>query len=242
MFRAVFGKRADPAEPQPVPSAPGDGVTRVFPTEIFEGETGDFLRSMGYDPDAAGNVLDNGEPPVALLANDRAEFDNIIAKVEPQMGFRLAPCPLLPTSLWHSEHGWFLARQLDLMPCRPWNTILLPADRHGAERTGLPIASSFPAAEDGDGSLVQFISEIRAAFTGESDNVIDATMIMFDGVAENFPRNIPAEPPGRSEQVRQARLRVRALAFAIGGTRIGKETILASHATFIAEPDVQLTD
>ena len=74
----VFGKRGQ-GSPQGLPpqkittsnwgasAAPGmapadsDGISRVFPKELFEGEMGEFLRSAGFSPDAPGNMMPPAE-------------------------------------------------------------------------------------------------------------------------------------------------------------------------------------
>src|SRR5262245_48607138 len=81
-----FGKRvsapgAQPATPQPALSqlaalqgAPQPGQ-KIFPDELWEGETGKLLRAIGMKPDDESNIVPTQETVDERIARDKAAHE-----------------------------------------------------------------------------------------------------------------------------------------------------------------------
>jgi hypothetical protein len=233
-----FGKKKIIEEPKR-PAVPPSG--QIFNKELFEGETGEFLREFGYAPDDPRNQAANVQPLSVLLAEDLAgmrratEAVNKVAKT-----YRIEPWHLLPLELWRGDFGEWLRQHLDLSPCRPWNTIFLPADQVGAKALGLPVAP--PQSDVLSEETMAVLAIIRETYAGLNPPEGKAMKIMLAGVRSNTPQLFPPDIGDFSERVRDARADVRALAFgsAVTGGAIDKAAILKSQDTFLGKPEQQL--
>ena len=237
--RKVFGKKPTIEEPKR-PATPPQG--QIFDKELFEGETGEFLRSAGYFPDDPRNQAPNVQPVSVLLAEDQAGLRRATDALNGASDFPLVPVHLMPDRLWRTDFGPWLRQHLDLSPYRPWNTIFLPGDERGAAAMGLPVAPP----EDEDplqyDTARALLSCIHDQYAGKSAPDVEASMILLRGVRSNLPALFPPDTADFSERVREARANVRVYAFlhAVNGKRIAKETIIKSQDIFLGEPAVQL--
>jgi hypothetical protein len=232
----VFGKRKladEPTRPAVAPSG------QIFNKELFEGEVGDFLRQHGYAPDDPRNQAVNVQPLSVLLAEDLAGQRRATEAVNSAAPYRIEPWHLLPLELWHGPFGEWLRQHLDLSPCRPWNTIFLPADEVGASALGLPIV---PQAAKVTDEMRAMLEIIRETYAGQTPQEGEAVRIMLEGVRSKTPQLFPPDIGDFSERVRKARADVRALAFvtAATGGAIRGDDIVKSQATFLGKPDEQL--
>jgi hypothetical protein len=237
--RKLFGKKASVEEPRRPPVPPRG---QIFDKELFEGETGEFLRSAGYFPDDPRNQAPNVQPVSVLLAEDQAGLRRATEAVNSVSDFPIVPVHLMPDRLWRGDFGPWLRQHLDLSPYRPWNTIFLPGDERGAAAMGLPVAPP----EDEDplqyDTARALLSCIHDQYTGKSAPDVEASMILLGGVRSNLPQLFPPDTADFSDRVREARANVRVYAFlhAVNGKRISKETIIKSQDIFLGEPAVQL--
>jgi hypothetical protein len=236
--RPQFGKKRVAVEEPKRPDVPPSG--QIFNKELFEGEMGDFLRKHGYAPDDPRNQAPNVQPLSVLLAEDLAELRRANEAVNKAANFRIEPWHLLPFELWHGEFGPWLRQELDLSPCRPWNTIFLPADEAGAKELGLPIApAEFSKPSD---EALAVLSILREIYAGLDPAEGKAVKIMLAGVRSATPQLFPNDIGDFSDRVREARADVRALAFITASTSgaVGKDTIVKSQDTFLGKPEQQL--
>ncbi len=237
--RKTFGKKPSIEEPKR-PATPPQG--QIFDKELFEGETGEFLRSAGYFPDDPRNQAPNVQPVSVLLAEDQAGLRRATEAVNSVSDFPLVPVHLMPDKLWREDFGPWLRQHLDLSPYRPWNTIFLPGDEVGSAAMGLPVAPP----EDDDplqyDTARALLSCIHDQYAGKGAPDVEASMILLRGVRSNLPALFPPDTADLSDRVREARANVRVYAFlhAVNGKRIAKETIIKSQGIFLGEPAVQL--
>jgi hypothetical protein len=237
--RKTFGKKPSIEEPKR-PATPPQG--QIFDKELFEGETGEFLRSAGYFPDDPRNQAPNVQPVSVLLAEDQAGLRRATEAVNSVSDFPLVPVHLMPDKLWRGDFGPWLRQHLDLSPYRPWNTIFLPGDEVGSAAMGLPVAPP----EDDDplqyDTARALLSCIHDQYAGKGAPDVEASMILLRGVRSNLPALFPPDTADLSDRVREARANVRVYAFlhAVNGKRIAKETIIKSQGIFLGEPAVQL--
>jgi hypothetical protein len=239
--RKVFGNKKPSIEEPKRPATPPQG--QIFNKELFEGETGEFLRKMGYFPDDPRNQAPNLQPVSVLLAEDRARMRTATEALNGASDFPIVPVHLLPDSLWQAEFAAWLRQNLDLSPYRPWNTIFLPGDERGAAALGLPIAppeEDDPKQYDMARAILSCIHDQQA---GKSAPDVEGVMILLRDIRSNFPALFPPDTADMSEPVREARANVRTYAFlhATNSGRISKEAILKSQGTFLGEPGEQLT-
>ena len=117
---------------RPTPDA--DGVTRVFPSELWDDpKTGKLLREVGFAPDDFSNILPTTEDYVALFAEARERLDERTEAFNREMTERHGYCRALPFlvidhTIWDGEHGAFLYAQLKLIGFDDWNVLMLAAD------------------------------------------------------------------------------------------------------------------
>jgi hypothetical protein len=238
--RKVFGNKKPSIEEPKRPATPPQG--QIFNKELFEGETGEFLRKMGYFPDDPRNQAPNVQPVSVLLAEDQARMRTATDALNGASDFPIVPVHLMPDTLWRTEFGPWLRQHLDLSPYRPWNTIFLPGDETGAAAMGLPVAPP----EDDDplqyDTARAILSCIHDDYVGKSAPDVEGVVILLRDVRSNHPALFPPDTADMSEQVRKARAQVRVYAFlhATNSKRISKEVIVKSQATFLGEPEVQL--
>lgn len=240
----MFGRRglsssAKPAFEEPRRRGFGPADT-VFDPSLWEGETGDFLRSAGFAPDDPINRLDRQEPVAAQLAEDRAELQHVLDSLASQLPYPVGPFDLLPDTLWRGRMGGFLRTRLDLAPYRPWNTFMLPLDARGSAAMGLPIGVPCPDPSPlvEHETVIEMLAEL---FAGRSSPEAEAIAYMCDSVAGNFAFLFPPEIRDFSPGVCLARRRVRAYAFMHAVTkRYDKETVIGSQQVCLANPEIQL--
>ena len=233
-----FGKRKTIEEPRRPAQAP---IGQLFPKEVFEGKTGEFLRDAGFAPDDPRNQAVNVQPVSVLLAEDLKHLRDVTSAVNKvAKGFELVPCHLLPTGLWRGRHAEWLRQHLDLSPCRPWNTIFLPSNEVGANELGLPVAP--PQPTEPDEQTLAMIAIIHENYAGMDPPEGQAVKMMLHAIRGNFPKMFPPDTADFSERVRQARADVRSLAFGIGGISevLTKEVIIAAQTKFLHLPEQQL--
>lgn len=238
--RKMFGNKKPTIEEPKRPASPPQG--QIFNKELFEGETGEFLRSAGYFPDDPRNQAPNVQPVSVLLAEDQARMRTATEALNGASDFPIVPVHLLPDSLWRAEFAAWLRQHLDLSPYRPWNTIFLPGDERGAAELGLPIAppdENDPKQYDMGRAI---LSCIHDQYAGKPAPDVEAVVILLAGVRSNFPALFPPDTADMSDRVREARANVRAYAFlhATNSGRISKEVILKSQGIFLGEPGEQL--
>ena len=216
------------------------GLTRVFPEEIFEGEIGKLLKSAGIDPNSAGNILDAQSPPINLLESHKKEFNQQWAFINENLPYDVAPVNFLPEEVWHeSEVGWFMISQLNLYPHRPWNTIFLPVDSAGAQQTGLPEYFAIQHQPDLK-YLIGLVLEIKRSFGDHSDNLTEVATLIADDWAKKFPWLFPDDHPSYNLQQKRARKRIRSLATFCCEKTIGIQTIIKCQKLCLAQPEIQL--
>lgn len=209
------------------------------PLEYFDGPLGDLLRSAGIQPDSPENVLSELAAPADLIEDNRRELEQAMSAAPLELEFAVAPYMLLPEDLWRTDVGWFLAKQLDLLPYRPWNTIMLPVDNAGIAATGLPAISTVRKSEM-DSRMLVAIGEVKKVFLGSQDALWDESNRLFDRVAAKFPALFPNDDLVFTEDQMLARKRIRAIAFFYGGQLIGRDTIMTSQTIFLGDPANQL--
>jgi hypothetical protein len=248
----MFGRKgisqARPAVPQAAPAAPspvravpsasaGDGS--IFPREIFEGETGDMLRKLGFAPDDPMNIISKQESVDSLLVEGLEELASAKAAVNAISSYPIGVIHLLPPALWRGRFGPFLLNRLDLSPYRPWNSIFLPLDQAGSDTLFLPVAPQIrdevPATVD---AMMEIIVEI---FEGRGGSEAEGTAAAFEAIRANFPSLFPPDRADFSQKVCDARANVRALAFMHAATEvIDPQAIVTSQETFLGDPGNQL--
>jgi hypothetical protein len=143
----MFGRRSTPAaEPAPADAQAGTAELtqqRIIPAELWDGELGDALRSIGKHPDDEANLVPTGASIDARVARDRsiheARLAEINREVARQTGGRVAPFFLFGESVWNSEIGSFLMARLKFFPFDHWNVLFLPADERTAAMLNLPV-------------------------------------------------------------------------------------------------------
>lgn len=140
MLARLFGRRKPAPVLPPHPGADADGVARVFPKELFEGENGAFLREMGFSPDAPANILPTQSSVQARSEAVQRELDVMVASVNNELGGtrEVVPWAMVPWSVWNREPAAFMLVTCEFYPASRWNTMLLPANAETAEALGLP--------------------------------------------------------------------------------------------------------
>ena len=98
---AVFGRRQPQSFTElketlrPTPDA--DGVTRVFPSELWDDpKIGKLLREVGFAPDDARNILPTAEDYIALFAAARQRLDERTETFNREMTTRYGYCRAVP--------------------------------------------------------------------------------------------------------------------------------------------------
>jgi hypothetical protein len=125
------------------PSPDADGVTRVFPKELWDDpKIGGFLREAGFAPDDARNILPTPEDYIAKFALAKKRLDERVEEFNREMtarhGYcRAAPFLVIDHTIWDGEHGAFLYAQMDLIGYDDWNVLMLAADVRTKELCGL---------------------------------------------------------------------------------------------------------
>ena len=141
--RPQFGKtQADRGARRPAVT-----LRQIFNKELFEGETGAFLRQHGYAPDDPRNQAVNVQPLSVLLAEDLAGLRRATAAVNGAASYGIEPWHLLPLELWRGEFGnWLQTRS---------RSVAMPAMEHDFPSGGRgwrkgPRPASSPTANRSD--------------------------------------------------------------------------------------------
>lgn len=172
MLGRVFGRRNNSPKIPPHPGPDADGVARIIPKEVFEGETGAFLRQMGFSPDEAANMMPTQASVQAKADRLGRDLDALVDKINTQLsgGLEVIPWALIPYSVWHREPATFLMVTCDFYPASRWNTMLLPANSKTAAALGLPEHPRV-AVEGLEDAAVRILGELHDQFQIEHDKV-----------------------------------------------------------------------
>jgi hypothetical protein len=164
-----FGKRGQQS-PQDLPpqkittsnwgpsAAPGmmpadtDGISRIFSKELFTGERGDVLRSLGFSPDALGNIAQTADTFATLDARFRDELEGFVDRADRVLGDGLSVRPLLlvPETVWQGEYRNFLCATCRFYPADPTNVFFLAGTLQTAKTLGLPLQANISPEEAHD--------------------------------------------------------------------------------------------
>jgi hypothetical protein len=132
-----------PAAQPPQPTAPQPGQ-KIFPDELWEGQTGELLRAIGMKPDDESNFVPTKESIDARIARDKAAHEARWAALNRDVAARTSggsvrPFFLIPEPCWNGELGDFLIVTLKLSPYQDWNVAFLPADECTGSMMNLPV-------------------------------------------------------------------------------------------------------
>ncbi|MBC7769706.1 MAG: hypothetical protein H7124_13075 [Phycisphaerales bacterium] len=130
-----FGKRPSTSQATSAPPPPADAHARrkVFPTEVWQGESGDMLRMLGMTPDDESNLAPNAASINARIEQGRATMEGRFVQAQRNAQAALAsaqvrPFFLIPDPCWNGPTGAFLMTSLELYPYDDWNVMFLAAD------------------------------------------------------------------------------------------------------------------
>ena len=139
----MFGRKTSFGNKQPVlgeakkilrPSPDSDGVTRVFPKELWDDpERGAQLRALGFTPDDPRNIQRTAADYVALFAEAKKRLQDRTAEYNREMTARHGYCEAAPflvidNTIYDGEDGAFLYAQLELIGFDDWNVIMMAVD------------------------------------------------------------------------------------------------------------------
>jgi hypothetical protein len=132
-----------------------DGISRMFPLEVFEGKTGEFLRSLGLSSDMPRNIAQTEDTFATLDARHRDNLERFVDATNRRWKQSLCvkPLLLLPETVWRSEYRNFLCATCRFYPADPANVFFLAATPQTAETTGLPLRHNLSAKEAHDVGL-----------------------------------------------------------------------------------------
>jgi hypothetical protein len=211
--------------------------TQLFPTEVFKGEVGTFLRSAGFAPDDPQNFAGQRGSTKFQLEEDYIQLQQIVASVNRTTATPVAPLHLLPPPLWETRYGPFLIEALDMSPYRPWNTIFFPVSRSGGMLKDLPLRDSMHETALSQ-ELEATMGMVVDVYRGVDDGPANAFRHLFASIRQNHPDLFPPEQRDMTPRIVQARADLRTLAVFKGGADIA--TIRKCHAAFLGKPEVQL--
>jgi hypothetical protein len=157
------------AAPQMAP-VDGDGIARIFSKELFEGERGEFLRRMGFSPDAPGNIAQTADTFATMEARCRDRLEAFVEKAEAALGGGLSVRPLLlvPETVWQSQYRNFLCATCRLYPADASNVFFLAGSLHTAKTLGLPLQAGMSPEEAHD-FAIQIIAVLGEMFEKASE-------------------------------------------------------------------------
>lgn len=135
--KVTFGKKQASFEElretmRPTPDA--DGVTRVFPKELWDDpQIGRLLREVGMAPDDARNIQRTAEDYKAMFAAAKVRLNERTEAFNQGMAARHGYCSAAPFlvidhTIYDGENGAFLYAQLDLVGFDDWNVIMMATD------------------------------------------------------------------------------------------------------------------
>jgi len=136
-----------PQASQPVAASqppPQHQQRKVFPDEVWQGKTGEMLRTLGMGPDDPSNLVPDANSVNARLDRDREKFEARLAEMNRSVaarvpGGQMRGFSLLPDPCWNGELAHLLMMRLDLFPYDDWNMIFLPADAATAAALDMPM-------------------------------------------------------------------------------------------------------
>lgn len=139
------------AAPQVAPTD-ADGISRIFPKELFTGEIGAFLHSVGLSPDMPGNIAQTDDTFRTLdvrARNTLAQFVNVLDKTNRRLsaGLGLKPFFLVPESMWQGKYRNFLCATCQFYPANPTNVFFLAGTQLAAQKFRLPLRVKASAQE-----------------------------------------------------------------------------------------------
>jgi hypothetical protein len=157
-----------------------DGISRLFPKEVFTGETGEFLRSMGMSPDAVGNIAWTAETFATLDARFRDRLESFVDKADRVLGDGLSVRPLflVPETVWQSQYRNFLCATCRYYPADPTNVFFLAGSLQTAKTLGLPLQANISPEEAHD-FAVQIIGVLGDMYEKASGQ--EAASIAYEG-------------------------------------------------------------
>jgi hypothetical protein len=164
-----FGKRGQES-PQDLPpqkittsnwgpsAAPGmmpadsDGISRIFSKELFTGERGAVLRSLGFSPDAPGNIAQTADTFATMEARARDQLEAFVEKADDALGNGMSVRPLLlvPETVWQTEYRNFLCATCRFYPADPTNVFFLAGTLQTAKTLRLPLQANLSPQEAHD--------------------------------------------------------------------------------------------
>lgn len=181
------------------PGPDEDGVSRIIPKSIFEGEHGAFLKELGFSPDDASNMMPTQESVQAKHDEYFAEQTRFVDKINSQLppGTSVAPYAMLPWDVWKGEFGQMLMVTCEYYPTQPWNTMLLAEDQRSSfvldipEHPGCYPPNLVPSAEK---HLAEFRDQLDAArtYTDRSMAAGEMDMKVFDAAVEKVKSHVLA--------------------------------------------------
>ena len=132
--------------------ADSDGISRIFSKELFTGERGAVLRSLGFSPDAPGNIAWTAETFATLDARSKERLEAFVEKADRALGDNLSVRPLLlvPETVWQGEYRNFLCATCRFYPADPSNVFFLAGKLQTAKKLGLPLQANISPEEAHD--------------------------------------------------------------------------------------------
>jgi hypothetical protein len=126
-----------------------DGISRMFPLEVYEGKTGEFLRSFGLSPDMPRNIAQTEDTFATLDARHRSNLERFVDTINRPLekGFCVKPFFLLPETVWSSEYRNFLCATCRFYPADPANVFFLAGTPQTAAAMRLPLQANLSAKE-----------------------------------------------------------------------------------------------
>ena len=132
--------------------ADSDGISRIFSKELFTGERGEVLRSLGFSPDAPGNIAQTADTFATMEACARDQLEAFVEKADGALGNGMGVRPLLlvPETVWQTEYRNFLCATCRFYPADPTNVFFLAGTLQTAKALGLPMRANISPQEAHD--------------------------------------------------------------------------------------------
>lgn len=129
-------------------STQSDHVSRLISKELFQGEIGAFLQSVGLSPDTPCNIAQTAETFATTDARYRENLAGFVDRINRHVnGLRIKPLFLMPETVWEGEYRNFLFATCRFYPADPANVFFLADTRRAAEASGLPLQANASAQE-----------------------------------------------------------------------------------------------
>jgi hypothetical protein len=167
------------AAPQMAP-ADTDGISRIFSKELFEGERGEFLRRMGFSPDAPRNIAQTADTFATMEARCRDRLEVFVEKASVALGDGLSVTPLflVPETVWQSQYRNFLCATCRFYPADPSNVFFLAGTLQTAKTLGLPLQAGM-SPEAAHDFAIQIIGVLGEMF--EKANAREKAGVAYEG-------------------------------------------------------------